>query len=59
METKIKTSSKVKRKYAKPRLEHVLLDNEISLVMMSPPVDPDGSIQPFHFANNPFKLPEL
>lgn len=49
-----------KRKYAKPRLERVQLDNEISMVMLStPPGDPTGSFNPLHLTDNPFKLPNL
>lgn len=49
-----------KRAYQKPMIEKVLLDHEISMVMLSdPPSDPDGSIQPDHFSMNPFKLPKL
>jgi hypothetical protein len=47
---------KQKRNYAKPQIERIKLDNEISMVMMSPPPDPDGSIQPEHFSVNPFKM---
>jgi hypothetical protein len=48
-----------KRKYAKPRLEQVQVDKEISMVMMSPPVDPESSMQPLQFTSNPFKMPNL
>ena len=49
-----------KRKYSKPQIERIKLDNEISMVMMSgPPVDPEGSIQTEHFSFNPFKMPNL
>jgi secreted Zn-dependent insulinase-like peptidase len=48
-----------KRTYSKPQIERIKLDNEISMVMMSPPGDPDGSIQTEHFSINPFKMPNL
>lgn len=55
-----KKNSQPRRKYAKPRIECVLVDKSISLVMMSdPPGDPVGSINPLHFTDNPFKLPNL
>ena len=43
-----------KKKYIKPRIEIIFLDNEISLALeSSPPVGPDES---FYFnQNNPFK----
>jgi hypothetical protein len=40
-----------KKKYQKPQIEKIILDKEISMVMMSPPVWED-SIEPI----NPFKL---
>ena len=45
-----------KRVYTKPLVECIKLDNEISMVMMSPPLDPVGFVQPEHFDNNPFKM---
>lgn len=46
-----------KRVYAKPVIERIVLDHEISMVMLSdPPGDPSGSIQPDHFSMNPFKF---
>jgi hypothetical protein len=48
------------KRYVKPQVERIILDNEISMVMQSPPPgDPDGMIQPEHFSINPFKLPIL
>ena len=54
---KMKTQNNIsqenqKRKYTAPKVEQVLLDNEISMVMMSPPVDPGspGSM-PFFVPN--------
>ena len=47
-----------KRKYETPQLMQIMLDNEISLVLMSSesdPGDPNASIlAPEHFNNNPF-----
>ena len=42
---KMKTQNNIsqenqKRKYTAPKVEQVLLDNEISMVMMSPPLEP-------------------
>lgn len=52
-----KKEIEIKRSYAKPQIERVKLDNEISMVMMSaPPADPDGSLQPDNFSINPFKM---
>jgi hypothetical protein len=48
-----------KRKYAMPRIEKIQVDKEISMVMMSPPVDPETSVQPLHFNVNPFKMENL
>jgi len=60
MRTIQKNDAQPKRKYAKPRMERVQVDKEISLVMMTdPPLDPTGSINPLHFTDNPFKLPNL
>jgi hypothetical protein len=44
-----------KRVYVKPLVERVKLDNEISMVMMSPPPDP-GAYMPERNDNNPFKV---
>ncbi|NTW31220.1 MAG: hypothetical protein HGB12_01070 [Bacteroidetes bacterium] len=54
-----KIENNKKREYKKPIIEKIKLDNEISMVMMSPPPDPDGSVDPMHFSVNPFKLPNL
>ncbi|MFA5781194.1 MAG: hypothetical protein WC868_02875 [Bacteroidales bacterium] len=51
-------NKKQKRNYAKPQIERIKLDNEISVFMASepnPPGDPTGSIQPDNFSINPFK----
>ena len=53
---------KQKRNYAKPQIDRIKLDNEISIFMASnptPPPDPTGSIQLEHFSINPFKLANL
>jgi secreted Zn-dependent insulinase-like peptidase len=56
----IKKSKNIKKRtYSKPQIERIKLDNEISMVMMSPPGDPNGSIQPEHFSINPFKIPKF
>lgn len=57
MEDKVAVRKK-KRKYSKPEITVVKIDNQISLVMMSanPGGDPDESIQPDHFSFNPFKI---
>jgi len=47
-----------KRIYYAPQMERVLLDNEISLVLMSDdsdPGDPSLSNAPEYFNNDPFK----
>ena len=53
-----KTENINKRKYSKPAVEVVKIDNEISLVMMTPPPDPehmginqDGDFNPFKITN--------
>lgn len=51
---KMKTQNNIsqenqKRKYTAPKVEQVLLDNEISMVMMSPPLDP--GFMPFFVPN--------
>ena len=48
-----------KRNYTKPQIKSIRIDNKISIVMMSPPVDPELSIQPEYFSFNPFKLPNI
>lgn len=62
MRTMQKKNPQQKRRYAKPRLERVQVDNKISINMDSvPPYDPTDniSINPLHFNDNPFKLPNL
>ena len=47
-----------KKKYAVPNIELILLDNEISLSLESPPVGPDEGISnlaPDYFNNDPWK----
>lgn len=55
--TEIKQSTP-KRKYTRPGITLVKLDNEISMIMQTtPPVDPDEVyIRPDHFTNDPFKI---
>lgn len=50
-----------KKKYIKPRIELIYLDNEISLALASNPTPPPGPSEgmnaaPTHFNNNPYKL---
>lgn len=48
-----------KRKYNRPEITEIKLDNEISMVMTSagPYDDPDEiSVKPDHFNLNPFKM---
>lgn len=58
METKREESIRPTRRYVKPRLEKVIIDNNISLVMASdpPPNPPEDSVNPDHFNFNPFKM---
>jgi len=51
-----KTDINKKRGYQKPEVERIQLDNEISLVMMSPPPDPNGFTLSEQFTLNPFKM---
>ena len=47
---------KQKRTYVKPQVERIELDNEVSMVMMSPPIDKDESMTSSdNFSINPFK----
>ena len=49
-----------KRKYDRPEITTVKIDNDISIFMASPGSDPpETSIRPDHFSINPFKLPNL
>lgn len=54
-----KKNNSKRRNYSKPSVKRIRLDNEISMVMMSPPPDPRESIQPDHFSVNPFKISKL
>lgn len=62
MKNNLEKSTANKRKYNRPEITEIKLDNEISMVMMSfggganPDHDPDSSIQPEHFSLNPFKI---
>jgi len=55
------TENKKKKRYSRPGITKIKIDNEISLVMMSanPDGDPQESINPGNFILNPFKLPNL
>jgi len=45
-----------KKNYLNPQIEIVMLDNEISLALESPPVGPDESyLSPEFIENNPFR----
>jgi len=46
-----------KRAYSSPQIEHIKLDNEISLVLSSldAPGDPEVLNAPEYFNNDPFK----
>lgn len=49
----------IKKNYKKPEINKIIIDNEISLVMMSgigPGVDPDETINNNTFSFNPFKI---
>ncbi|NTW32069.1 MAG: hypothetical protein HGB12_05515 [Bacteroidetes bacterium] len=48
--------NKQKRTYNKPEIKIIKIDNEISMVMMSPLGNPNESIDPGHFCLNPFKI---
>lgn len=51
-----------KRLYTSPRIELIILDNEISLALeSSPPAGPEETSTnlPFNFNNNPFKGNDL
>jgi len=42
--------------YSAPQIERIKLDNEISLALESiPPFDPEASLAPEYFNNDPFK----
>jgi len=53
----MKSTDKSKRVYTAPVIEHVKLDNEISLILESdPPIGPfEGKNAPEYFNNDPFK----
>jgi len=55
MKTKKNTSEK--RVYYSPQIEQIKLDNEISLALSSldAPGDPEASLTPEYFNNDPFK----
>jgi hypothetical protein len=59
MKKDLKNKKNRKRAYTRPSVDHIRVDNEISMVMMTPPDDPDDSINPDHFGINPFRLPKL
>jgi hypothetical protein len=50
MNTNKKNTGNTKRPYKKPAIQRVDVDNEISMVMMSPPGDPvEFSLKPLKF----------
>ena len=51
-----KTYINKKRSYQKPEIEQIQLDNEISMVMVSPPGDPALIESDNQFDSNPFKM---
>ena len=53
----MKSTDKPKRAYTAPMIEHVKLDNEISLILeSSPPTGPfEVKNAPEYFNNDPFK----
>lgn len=62
MKTKTGKEKKGKRKYSKPAIEIIKLDNEISLVMGTPPGDPEKTYPDDDEGKNimnPFKLQKL
>jgi hypothetical protein len=58
MKNNLEKNTTIKRKYNRPEITEIKLDNEISMVMASanPFNDPDSSIQPDQFSLNPFKM---
>ena len=57
MKNQINQKATGKRKYNRPEINLIKMDNDISVLMASanPVHDPDESIQPEHFSFNPFK----
>jgi len=54
------TARTIKKVYNQPQVEHIVMDNEISLQLAStpsaPPVDPEANLMTPGFVNqNPFK----
>ena len=45
-----------KRTYIKPELKKIQIDNQISMVMMSAPGDPETNNQIKESVNNPYKI---
>lgn len=53
------TIKKEKNTYSSPRIERILIDNEISLVLASDPPSDEGNNNlntPEYFNNDPFKV---
>ena len=57
MKSNEKKEVQSKRTYARPQIECIKIDHEITMIMMTdPPGDPEDSVQPDYFNLNPFKL---
>jgi len=54
METNEKEHVGAKQKYSAPTIKSIRIDNQISMVMMSPPVEPGAVLQ--QTKENPFKI---
>jgi|WetSurMetagenome_2_1015567.scaffolds.fasta_scaffold1091803_1 hypothetical protein len=54
-----KTTNKSKIKYSKPLIEKIKVDNEISILMISPPTDPIGKVESDHSSINPFMISKV
>ena len=59
MNTKSETSTQTKRVYTKPEIQSIQIDNQISMVMMSPCDEPGGGCggeNNMNTINNPYKI---
>jgi secreted Zn-dependent insulinase-like peptidase len=54
MKTNEKDNVVVKHKYSAPVIKSIRIDNQISMVMMSPPGEPGASLTPMK--EDPFKI---
>ena len=48
--------TQTKKQYSKPVIKRVKIDNQISMVMMSPPLDPGNTSFGQPTVPNPFKI---